>query len=195
MSPCYEIVTYSVTDPVQADTARAAARTLIATYPGFLSWTEFVGAREPARRTDLVAWRSEADAMTAARSVGEDPAFADFRASVERVQSIDHYHATSRGSTAPGEGLELGRFRLKDGVEEGEMRNAYQRMIQNHLSRQPGWLRQGLVALGNGRFIDMAFAIDQGHAESICASWAADPDCEAFLALVEPEDMTFGTLI
>ena len=194
MSPCYEIVSYDVSDPAQADAARAAARTLIAAFPGFLSWTEFVGAREPTRRTDLVAWRSEAEAMTAARSVGEDPEFADFRASVVRVQSIDHYHVAQLGLAPQGEGLELGRFRLKNGVEEGEMRHAHQRMVQNHLSRQPGWLRQNLVALGEGRFIDMAFAVDQQHAEDICAGWAANADCDAFLALVDCEDMTFGTV-
>lgn len=196
MSPCYEIVTYTVADPDQADAARAAARILISAFPGFVSWTEFSGAGDPAKRVDLLVWRSEADARSAARAVGEDAAFAGFRASIEQMQGMDHYRAArAPAALRVGEGVELGRFRLKPGVGEADMRSAHQKMIDGHLSKQPGWVRQNLVAVGDGRFIDLAFATDRNHAEAICAGWAGQSACEAFLCLIEPEDMTFGTVV
>lgn len=195
MTPCYEIVTYTVDAPHQADAARSAARDLIRCLPGFLSWTAFSGARTPSQRADLVAWRSEADAADAAEKVAQDPAFAPFRATVAHLQSMDHYQATpAPDALASATGVEVGRFRLKPGVVEADMRRAYDHMVHSHLSRQAGWLRQHLVVVGEGRFIDLAFAVDRPHAEAICAAWAGHPACDAFLALIEPEDMTFGAI-
>ena len=98
-------------------------------------------------------------------------------------------------SLHPGQGVELGRFRLKPGVSEQEMRTAYEAMVQGTLTPLPGWAGQGLIALAEGEYIDLALAEDQPQAEAICASWQGKPACEAFLALIEPISLTFGTLL
>ncbi len=41
-------------------------------------------------------------------------------------------------------GLELGRFRLKEGMSETALHEAYQTMVANHLSKQSGWCGQHL---------------------------------------------------
>lgn len=92
-------------------------------------------------------------------------------------------------------GLELGRFRLKNGVNEADMHTAYELMIASHLSKQNGWCNQHLVKLGDGAFLDIAFALTEDHAKEICASWRNQPVCDAFLALIEPENMEFGTIL
>jgi hypothetical protein len=69
-----------------------------------------------------------------------------------------------------GSGVELGRFKLKPGIEESAMRAAYEAMIARFLSLRPGWLRQHLVKLKDRTFVDLAFAHDQAGAERICAS-------------------------
>lgn len=92
-------------------------------------------------------------------------------------------------------GLELGRFRLKQGISEAAMREAYQLMVANHLSKQSGWCGQHLVKLDDGVFLDVAFALTKDHAKAICASWHDQPVCDAFLAFIEPISMEFGTVI
>ena len=92
-------------------------------------------------------------------------------------------------------GLELGRFRLKDGIEEADMQAAYELMVSGHLSKQSGWCSQHLVKLDDGAFLDVAFARTEDHAKAICASWRDQPVCDAFLALIEPISMEFGTVL
>lgn len=92
------------------------------------------------------------------------------------------------------DGVEIGRFRLKQGIQENEMRQVYNRMVAGHLALQPGWKSQHLVKLKNGIFLDLAFADSILLAEAICASWHGQALCNDFLAMIEPESMEFGSL-
>lgn len=94
-----------------------------------------------------------------------------------------------------GNGVEVGRFRLKPGIEESEMRHAYDAMVASFLSLQPGWCRQHLLKLDDGSYIDLAVADTPARAQAICAGWQGQPDCDAFLALIEPLDLTFGSVL
>ncbi|OYR13842.1 hypothetical protein [Brucella grignonensis] len=98
-------------------------------------------------------------------------------------------------TTSSDNGIELGRFRLKAGVQEQAMRDAYTAMVSNHLSHQPGWQAQHLVKLADGTFVDLAFADNQTIATEICASWQGNVDCDAFLSLIDPVSMEFGTIL
>lgn len=194
---CYEIVTYRTKDADQADMARDNARALLARQPGFIAWTPFKGVDDANERVDLVAWIDPPSARAAAQLVGNAAEFADFRGSVATVTSMAHYIAPSLDPqpVVAGSGIELGRFRLKPGVEESAMRAAYATMVANHLGRQPGWRRQHLVKLQDGTFVDLAFASDQDRAEAICAGWIGNTDCEHFLSMIEPVGMEFGTIV
>lgn len=92
-------------------------------------------------------------------------------------------------------GIEVGRFHLKNGVDEDAMRTAYATMVAAHLSLQSGWCSQHLVKLSDGTFLDIAYAISEDHAKAICASWQDQPVCDAFLTLIDPVSMEFGTVL
>ncbi|MFJ5505933.1 hypothetical protein ACIPUO_17190 [Pectobacterium carotovorum] len=193
---CYEIVTYTVKTQQEADSARASAQCLLKNFPGFIDWIAFSGIDISAERVDLVVLNSLEAAQAAAKVVESQPEFSCFRSSVRALHSMGHYtvqmeHAPSvkiRG------GIEIGRFRLKQGIQESDMRHAYNQMVERHLSLQPGWKSQYLVSLDNGVFIDLAFADSQPCAEAICASWQGQAVCNAFLEMIEPESIEFGSL-
>jgi hypothetical protein len=194
---CYEIVAYRITDAEQADEVREQARALLARQPGFIAWTPFQGTDDANARVDLVAWTDLDSARRAGQIVGNAAEFADFRGSVASVTSMAHYTAPSLDPqpVVAGNGIELGRFRVKAGVEEGSMRAAYDAMVSRHLVHQSGWRRQHLVKLQDGIFVDLAFADDREGAEAICAAWAGNADCDRFLSMIEPISMEFGTLV
>lgn len=194
---CYEIVTYRTTDADRADRVRDEARALLARQPGFIAWTPFKGVDDARERVDLVAWTDRQSARVAAQMVASDAAFADFRGSVATVASMAHYSAPALDPqpVAAGSGIELGRFRLKPGVEEASMRAAHAAMVSRHLARQPGWRRQHLVTLQDGTFVDLAFASDRDRAEAICAGWIGNAECDRFLSMIEPVSMEFGTIV
>ena len=194
---CYEIVTYRTNDADQADRVRDYARALLVRQPGFIAWTPFKGVDDANERVDLVAWTDHHSARVAAQMVGNAPEFADFRGSVATVASMAHYIAPSLDAqpVVAGSGIELGRFKLKPGVEESAMRAAYTAMVSDHLGHQPGWRRQHLVKLQDGTFVDLAFASDRDRAEAICASWVGNADCDRFLSMIEPVSMEFGTIV
>lgn len=194
--PYFEIVFYTVPEVDSADKERRLALERVAALPGFIAWTPFTGATAADERVDLVAWATAEDALSAARIVGAAPEFAAFRATISRLVAMGHYHAATVApvQTVSGDGIEFGRFRLKPGIGEDHMRAAYAVMVERHLSRQPGWRGQRLVKMQDGTFIDLAFADSPERAAVICASWRAIPECDDFLALVEPISMEFGTL-
>lgn len=195
--PYYEIVVYKINDAPSADKERDNARKRISTLPGFLSWIPFTGASDTEDRADLVAWASMDEALDAAKCVGTAPEFAAFRATLKQMVSIGHYTAlaTPQLPATSGNGIELGRFRLKPGISEQAMREAYAAMVSKHLSHQSGWHGQHLVKLADGTFVDLAFADNQTIATEICASWQGNSDCDAFLALIEPISIEFGTIL
>ena len=194
---CLEVVAYRVADPDRADQERKRALDKIRSLPGFLAWTQLTATGDAAQRVDLVAWKTMDAALSAARIVGEAAEFAGFRATISGVDSMDHYAASQPAPVGllSGDGMEIGRFRLKAGVAEADMRAAHARMVEQHLSRQPGWLGQRLARLESGTFLDIAIADSRTRAIAICESWQGNADCEAFLALIEPESMEFGELV
>lgn len=196
-TPYFEIVTYKVNDIASADKEREEAREQISALPGFISWVPFCGATDAQDRVDLVSWSTLDDALAAAKRVGTAPEFAAFRETLKEMVSIGHYEAQTQPqqSVTSGNGIELGRFRLKAGADEQAMRAAYTAMVSNHLSQQPGWLAQHLIKLADGTFADLAFANNQNTATEICASWQGNADCDAFLSLIEPVSMEFGTIL
>lgn len=196
--PCYEIVLYRTgEDEEAADRARRDAEAVLRGFPGFIAWMPFTGWRDPGARVDLVVWADRETAQAAAHAVGTAPDFAAFRSSVSDLIAMGHYRAPTLEPrpVAAGAGVEIGRFRLKPGVREDEMRAAYEAMIAGHLGHQAGWRRQHLARLADGSFVDLAFAADQARCEAICATWAGNPECDRFLALIEPVSMEFGTLV
>ncbi|SMB35470.1 conserved hypothetical protein [Serratia proteamaculans] len=194
--PCYEIVTYKVKNQHEADTARSSAQHLLKHFPGFIDWIALSGNDDSTKRVDLVIWNSHEDALTAAKAVELEPEFSSFRASVSCLQSMGHYthQEQQTPSRIKGYGIEIGRFRLKQGINESEMRKVYSRMVDGHLALQPGWKKQYLVSLNNGVFVDLAFADSQQCAEAICASWHGQSVCDDFLEMIEPESMEFDSL-
>ncbi|QOV69706.1 hypothetical protein [Citrobacter sp. BDA59-3] len=195
-TPCYELVIYKVENPQEADAARVTARQLLQHFPGFIGWLALSGSDNPAERVDLVTWHSAEEAQAAAKAVGSQPEFAAFRASVSLLHSMGHFIAreAQASSLSAGNGIEIGRFRLKPGVDEHAMRNAYRQMVDSYLALQPGWQSQHLVSLGDGVFVDLVFADSQASAKAICASWQGQPICDAFLDVIEPESMEFGSV-
>lgn len=194
---CYEIVAYRIEDEAAAAAARDRVKAMLAARPGFIAWTAFCGADDASDRVDLIAWTDIANARAAAELVETDSHFADFRASVSRFASVGHYVTPSLDSRpiARGCGVELGRFRLKPGINERIMHAAYDAMISRHLVNQSGWRRQHLVKLQDGSFVDLAFASSETDAERICASWVKNEDCDRFLSMIEPLGMEFGSIV
>lgn len=215
----YEIVTYDVSDPRQADVARVAAQIMLQELNGFVVWTMFDGFEDNHSRVDLVVWESREAANAAAELVGSSPEFAEFRASVAKVVRMQHYRAVQRNPQSDDtaetgdrievplkhedpcprnvqhkSGVELGRFRLKPGVKEDDMRQAYRQMVNGYLSRSAGWQRQHLLKLEDGYFVDVAFSDSLERAKAICSSWQDSAECERFLAMIDPVSMEFGEI-
>ncbi len=190
--PVLELAVYKVLDDAAFDAIQASARPHIEMLPGLRRLTHL---SDGSIRTDMVEWDSLADAKAASAVIMSAPAFAAFRGAITQIITFTHFPlpATPAGAR-PGAGVEMGRFRLKPGVSAATMVAAYERMRDNHLSRLDGWQGQWLVDLGDGRFVDLAFANSQPRAEEICAAWASVPVCDDFLALIEAEEMLFGSV-
>ncbi|MCC5968852.1 MAG: hypothetical protein JJU15_02790 [Pararhodobacter sp.] len=194
--PCLEIVTYKVSAGDEADHQREQAAQRAARLAGFSGWLALSGGTNREARADMVVWRSRDAAEAAAKVVGDGDDFADFRATITEFGGMGHF-ALPAGALAfmqAGDGMELGRFRLRPGVTDAAIRAAHTRMVTQHLSQQPGWRGQRLVHLQDGTWLDLAFAASEAEAQAICASWTGNPECDAFLELIEPLSMEFGTV-
>lgn len=91
--------------------------------------------------------------------------------------------------------IEIGIFKLKEGVELNDATEAYQKMIKLFLSKQSGWQAQSLIFLENGTLIDLAWAENIHVSKLICNLWESSQECLAFLELIEPISMQFGQVI
>lgn len=194
--PRLEIVTYQVGSVSEADAQRQCAREIASGFPGFSGWLPLADAETGEKRADLVVWATAEAASNAAGKVGSGDDFAPFRETISAFGAMGHFALPAGGlpMMQTGEGMELGRFRPLSGVTEDVLRAAHTRMIESHLSKQAGWRGQRLVKLEDGSWLDVAFAATREHARSICASWADHSDCGAFLALIEPISMEFGSI-
>lgn len=195
-NPVQEIVLYQVTDPATFDIVRNAALDRVRHLPGWMGWHHLADVNDPAMRADLVSWRDEAAAGAAGDIVGRAVEFAPFRDAIARVEHFGHYRTIGGLAPAPaaGQGIELGRFCLREGIDPGDMREAYHAMVRDYLSQQVGWRGQFLIDLGMRHYVDVALADTQERAEAICASWQGNPLCETFLAHICDAEMAFGRI-
>lgn len=106
-----------------------------------------------------------------------------------------HRSLMRRLKVRPDMGIEIGRFRLKQGVSEDQARAAHEKAISRFLSRQSGWHAEYMVRFEEGLYADILEAKSRERAQEICAMWIGQEDCEAFLALIEPLDMSFGSVL
>lgn len=196
VKPCLEIVTYQVGSVPDADAQRQSAIALAAQLPGFAGWLPLADTESGAQRADLVVWADQAAAKRAAGAVGSGEDFAPFRATISAFGAMGHFALPLGGLPLMqgGDGVELGRFRLRPEVTESMLRRAHARMVERHLSRQPGWRGQRLMQLEDGIWLDLAFAASPDQARAICQSWAGNADCDAFLSLIDPISMEFGRI-
>lgn len=88
---CIEVVVYKVKNIQQAAAARRAARPHIEAFPGFLGWHAVTQVEDGSIFTDIVTWRSLADAKSAGDKLMSDPACAAFMAEIAEVVSFGHY--------------------------------------------------------------------------------------------------------
>lgn len=191
-----EIVTYKIGSAASADQQRDVARNRAAALPGFGGWVPLSGGKDQTERADVILWDSAELALAGGRIVGSSPDFAQFRETISEFGQAQYYAAPAGGLALmqSGDGIEFGRFRLRAGVGEDTMRAAHAKMIASHLSLQPGWLGQKLVRLQDGTFVDVAFAVSEERSIAICGSWAGNVSCDAFLSLIEPISMEFGSI-
>lgn len=195
--PCLEIVTYKTGDPGDADRQREAAVTRAQALPGFAGWLPLSDSQEPKERADVVVWTSREAAENAGKCVGTSDEFSPFRDTITKFGSMGHFMLPVGGLPfmQAGDGMELGRFRLRAGITEEALRAAHLRMTRTHLAQQPGWRGQRLLRMQDGTWCDIAFADSMEAAQTICASWNGNPACEAFLAMIEPVTMKFGSIV
>ncbi len=88
---CIEVVFYRVKNAQTAEAARRNVRPHVETFPGFLGWHAMTSADDPLVFTDIVTWRSLAEARAAGERVMSDPACAPFMAEIVEVVSAGHY--------------------------------------------------------------------------------------------------------
>ena len=88
---CIEVVVYKVKNTETAAAARRAAKPHVAGFPGFLGWHAATSADDPAVFTDIVTWRSLAEARAAGEKVMSDPQCAPLMNEIAQVFSMGHY--------------------------------------------------------------------------------------------------------
>lgn len=194
---CIEIVVYHTGNPAEADRQRADALQQVSALSGFSGWLPLTGDKDPCSRADLVVWDSAEAADAAEKTVSTSEAFSGFRESVSSFIGSGHFASPVGGLPLmqSGDGIEIGRFRLREGVTEEVAHSAWTHMVEAHLSGQGGWRGQRLFRLQDGTFIDLAFSESLSQSQAICNSWAGNEACEAFLRLIEPVSMAFGAAI
>ena len=82
---------YKVKNPATAAAARFAMKPHVETFPGFLGWTAVTALDDPSLFTDILTWRTHADAKSAGEKVMADPQCAPLMVEVTQVVSMGHY--------------------------------------------------------------------------------------------------------
>jgi hypothetical protein len=194
---CVELAIYTTDSPENAQRQRDKAIDEISGYPGFSGWLPLQHQNNPHALADIVLWDSVQSAESAGKAVGNSEAFSGFRQTVKEVTGAGYFTGPVGGIALmlPGNGVEIGRFHLKEGVSEETLLNAWSRMTTEYLTGEHGWRGQRLLKLQDGSFIDLAFAANPSRSQSLCESWAGNPLCGAFLDLIEPVSIEFGSVV
>ena len=88
---CIEVVVYKVKNAPTAEATRRAVRPHVEAIPGFLGWHAMASADDPATFTDILTWRSLAEARAAGDLMMSDPGFAPLMAEIAEIVSMGHY--------------------------------------------------------------------------------------------------------
>jgi heme-degrading monooxygenase HmoA len=88
---CIEVVVYKVKNAETAEAARRAMKPHVAGFPGFLGWHAVTSADDKSVFTDIVTWRSLAEARAAGEKVMSDPECAPLMSEVAELISMGHY--------------------------------------------------------------------------------------------------------
>ena len=91
MTHCIEVVVYKVKNAQSGQLARRAVRPHIEAFPGFLGWQAVTSTEDPTSFTDIVTWKSPADAKAAGAMIMSAPHCAPFMGEVAEVISMGHY--------------------------------------------------------------------------------------------------------
>ena len=194
---CVELAIYTTDSPENAQNHRDKAIDEISGYPGFSGWLPLHHQKNPHTLADIVLWDSVQSAESAGKAVENSEAFSGFRKTVKEVTGAGYFIGPVCGIPLmqPGNGVEIGRFHLREGVSEEALLSAWTRMTTESLSCEHGWRGQRLLKLQDGSFIDLAFAVNPSRSQSLCDSWAGNPVCDAFLDLIEPVSIEFGSVV
>ncbi len=94
-------------------------------------------------------------------------------------------------------GMELGIFKLKNGVLESDMLEAAKIADQEFLSKEDGFLGHAVLKGKGGLYVDLAFASTQEKAEEICGKWMSNEFTLKYLGFIDPEsaNMSFWSRI
>jgi len=73
------------------------------------------------------------------------------------------------------------------------MIEAAQKMEQEFLKHEEGFLGHGILKGNDGKYVDIAFATSQDKAEEICGKWMGNLLALKYLEFIDPEtvDMSF----
>ncbi|MBP7580934.1 MAG: hypothetical protein KA757_07980 [Vogesella sp.] len=95
----------------------------------------------------------------------------------------------------PFAGCEFATFRAADGVKPEQLLAASQRMRQQFLQLQHGFIDNALLQGDDGLWADVVLADSRASAEAICQLFMQNEACLAYLALIAPDSarLTFWT--
>lgn len=87
----------------------------------------------------------------------------------------------------PFAGCEFATFRAADGVTPEQLLAASQRVLQQFLQQQPGFIEHALLQGDDGLWADVVLADSRASAETICQLFMQNEACLAYLALIAPD--------
>ena len=87
----------------------------------------------------------------------------------------------------PFAGCEFATFRAADGVTPDQLLAASQRVRQQFLLLQPGFVEHALLQGDDGLWADVVLADSRTNAEAICQRFMQNEACLAYLALIAPD--------
>jgi len=89
------------------------------------------------------------------------------------------------GTTDAFHGCEFSVFRAKTGVSSEQLISACQKMEQEFLRKEQGFLHHALLQGDNGSWADAVFTKSKADAESICKNFMSNAACLEYLQLIE----------
>ncbi len=83
-------------------------------------------------------------------------------------------------------GLELGMFKLKDGVLESDMLNAAKAMQKEFLCKEADLFWHLILKSDDNTYLDIALASTKENAIKICNSWMQNEFALQYIDFIEP---------